>query len=154
MVFGIDAGGQVIFLPFSGDDSTMLGTFEVIPKLGLGKYFQVRTGVSGVMRFNSGDETNLQQTVVSPIVGVGLAHVNLGKITMNMNADYLFGHFAYSGLNFAMNSALNFAIPIAEMEKFKVSFNLGAKDTLFLRSSGVENRTGLILAIGVENVVK
>lgn len=154
MVFGIDTGGQAIFLPFSGDDSTMLGTFEIIPKLGFGKCFQIRTGVSGILRINSGDKTNLQQTVVSPIVGVGLSHVNMGKVSMNLNADYLFGHFAYSGLNFAMNSALNFAIPIAEMEKFKVSFNFGAKDTLYLRSSGVENRTGLILAIGVENVVK
>lgn len=154
LLMGFDVGGQVAILPFSGDDKTMLGSFEIVPKIGFGKHLQLRTGVAGILRINTGDETTLQETTVSPLVGAGFTHLNMGKVEMNANFDYLFGHFAYSGLNLAMNSALNFAVPIAEMEKFKVTFNFGAKDTLFLKSSGVENRAGLILAIGVENVVK
>ena len=78
----------------------------------------------------------------------------MGRAAFSANADYLFGHFAYSGLNFAMNSGMNLALPIAEMEKFKVTFNIGAKDTLLIRSAGVENRASLVLAIGAENVIK
>ena len=95
-----------------------------------------------------------QGNVFSPLVGIGLSNVNLGRAAFSANADYLFGHFAYSGLNFAMNSGMNLALPIAEMEKFKVTFNIGAKDTLLIRSAGVENRASLVLAIGAENVIK
>ena len=71
-----------------------------------------------------------------------------------MNADYLLGHLVYDGLNFAMNSAINFTLPIMKMDKVQLNFNIGAKDTLFVKESGIENRAGIILAIGAQNVVK
>lgn len=157
VLLGLDITGQGIFLPFTGDDGTILCDFEFIPKMGLpklNKYLQFRAGVAGIISIDSGDESQLQGNVFSPTVGIGLSRINLGRAAFSASADYLFGHFAYSGLNFAMNSAMNLALPIAEMEKFKVAFNIGAKDTLFVRSSGVENRAGLVLAIGVENVIK
>ena len=176
---GIDVGGQAIILPFSGDDGTILGEFDIVPKVGVGgvkKYFQLRTGFAGIIR-TDGEETavterdwrisqimgtqpaeaggtTLQGNFFSPLVGIGLGHIDIGPLTLNANADWLFGHFASSDVNFAMKSALNMALPIAEMEKFKVTFNFGAKDTLFSRDTGFENRLGLIIGIGAENVIK
>lgn len=157
ILLGVDVTGQGIFLPFYGDDSTMLCDFEIVPKLGLpvfNRKLQLRAGVVGLINIDSGSESKLQGNVFSPLVGIGLSNVNLGRAAFSANADYLFGHFAYSGLNFAMNSGMNLALPIAEMEKFKVTFNIGAKDTLLIRSAGVENRASLVLAIGAENVIK
>lgn len=156
LLIGADLAGQAIILPFSGNDGTIIGEFEAVPKFafaGLTKKLQFRTGVAGVLR-SSTDETNLSGPFVSPLVGVGLSNLGLGKLSLSANADWLFGHFAYGGLNYAMKSSLNMGLPIAEMEKFKVSFNLGAKDTLLVRDSGLENRLGLIIGIGVENVIK
>ena len=49
---------------------------------------------------------------------------------------------------------VNITIPFAEMEKVKLNFNIGVKDKFFLKDDGMENRASVILAIGVENVVR
>lgn len=179
IMVGIDLEGQAVILPFSGNDGTTIGDFSAVPKFalaGLSKKVQLRTGFAGVIRSNGKepsvsyvdqliqDQTgipakktggsNLQDNFFSPLVGIGLGHIDIGSLTISANADWLFGSFAYSDVNFAMKSALNMALPIAESEKFKVSFNLGAKDTLFARDTGLENRLGLIIGIGAENVIK
>ena len=46
------------------------------------------------------------------------------------------------------------AFPYAEMEKVKLTFNIGVRDKILMKSSGFENRASIILAIGVENVIK
>ena len=54
----------------------------------------------------------------------------------------------------AAGGALNIAFPFAELEKVKLNLNLGIKDKFFMKESGIENRASLIIAIGVENVVR
>ena len=49
---------------------------------------------------------------------------------------------------------MNMSVPISAMQKARLTFNLGVKDTLFLKDEGIENRARLILAIGAENVAK
>ncbi len=151
---GIDAGGQAVLLPFSGDDKTMLGDFEVVPKLGFTKHLQFRAGFAGILRMNGGDETTLHESLFSPVFGLGLHHVNIGKAVFSGHADYLLGHLATDDLKAAARGGLNLAMPIAEMEKVKVTFNMGLTDTLYVKESGIENRAGVILAIGAENVIK
>ena len=53
-----------------------------------------------------------------------------------------------------MSAKVNFAIPIGEMQKVKLNLNVGLKDTLLIKADGIENRAGIVLAIGAENVIK
>ena len=49
----------------------------------------------------------------------------------------------------------NALIPFAELEKVRLVFNFGARDTLLiLKSGGVENHLSAILGFGVENVIR
>ena len=57
-------------------------------------------------------------------------------------------------MNLAMGGELNMSVPFTDMDKVRLSLNVGVKDTLFVKSSGIENRTRFILAIGAENVAK
>lgn len=41
-----------------------------------------------------------------------------------------------------------------KMDKVQLNFNIGIKDTLFVKDSGIENRAGIILAVGAQNVIK
>lgn len=159
LMIGGDVSGDAIIIPFSGDDSTILGNFSLMPKISfnkLGNKLSLRAGFASVIRVDSGSNntSTLHETVYSPAFGLGLSHINLGKATLSLTADYLLGHLAYSDLNFAMNSSFNVAIPIAKMERVQLNFNAGVKDTLFIKDSGVENRAGIILAIGAQNVIK
>ena len=158
IMIGTDVGGDAIIIPFNNDDNTIIGNFALVPKFGFRrlKNLSFRTGFATVIRIDSGDgnNTTLQETLLSPVFGVGLNHINIGKAELSMNADYLLGHLAYDGLNCAVNSSLNIALPIMEMEKVRLNFNFGVKDTLFVKESGVENRAGIILAIGAQNVIK
>ena len=46
------------------------------------------------------------------------------------------------------------AIPFAELEQVKLSLNIGLRDKVFMKETGLENRASIILAIGAENVGK
>lgn len=159
IMIGADVGGDAIIIPFFGDDSTIVGNFSLVPKISfsnLGKWLSFRAGFASVIKMDSGsgNESCLQETIYSPVFGLGLNHIALGNAEFSLNADYLLGHLVYDGLNFAMNSAINFTLPIMKMDKVQLNFNIGVKDTLFVKESGIENRAGIILAIGAQNVVK
>lgn len=159
LLIGFDVGGDACIIPLSGDDGTILGNFALMPKIGFNgfsKKLSLRGGFATVIRIDSGEgnTSTLTKTVYSPAFGIGLNHINLGPATLSLNADYLLGTLAYDDLKAGVNSALNVSIPVAEMERVRLTFNLGVKDTLFVKESGIENRAGFVLAIGVENVIK
>ncbi len=156
LMIGADVSGDAIIIPFTGDDKTIVGNISLIPKISFTKHLSLRAGFASVIKIDSGSDNTscLQETLYSPAFGIGLNHINLGSAEFSMNADYLLGHFAYDNLNFALNSGLNFAIPIMTMDKVQLNFNLGVKDTLFVKESGIENRAGIVLAIGAQNVIK
>ena len=49
---------------------------------------------------------------------------------------------------------MNIEVPFAEMEKVKLNLNIGLRDKFFLKEDGLENRASVIMAIGVENVIR
>ena len=53
-----------------------------------------------------------------------------------------------------MGAAMNFAMPFAELEKIKLSLNIGLRDKVLVKDTGIENRASVILAIGAENVIR
>ena len=159
LMIGFDAGADASIIPLSGDDGTILGNFELIPKIGFNNFskkFSFRGGFATVIRIDSGEKntSTLTKTVYSPAFGIGLNHIHLGSATLSMSADYLLGTLAYNGINAGVNSKINLAIPVTTMDKVRLTFNMGVKDTLFVKESGIENRAGMILAIGAENVIK
>ena len=49
---------------------------------------------------------------------------------------------------------MNIEVPFAELEKVKLNLNIGLRDKFFLKEDGLENRASVIMAIGVENVIR
>lgn len=132
--------------------------------LGAGKFslpfaqnFFVRAGFEGIITGKSNNATNTNavlNTMFSPIVGIKLEKLPIGTTNVDLGADWLAGHLFYNNIKFAMGAEANVAIPFANLEKVKLSFNIGIKDKLFMKDIGIENRASLILAVGAENVVK
>lgn len=154
---GFDVGGDAIILPFTGNDDTMLGNISFAPKIGflsLSKKLFGKAGVVGVITMNNGDKSSLSDTFISPLIGLGFDHLNLGIISFSGCAEYYLAHLAYDDMNLAMGGEFNMSIPFSDMEKVKLSFNIGVKDTIFMKDSGIENRARFVLAIGAENVAK
>ena len=96
----------------------------------------------------------LYGNVVSPFVGVQLSNAQIGKIGFNLDLNYLLSGIItgdYQGISFKGG----IAIPFAELERVKLVFNLGARDTLLiLNQGGTENHLSVILGFGVENVIR
>ena len=73
---------------------------------------------------------------------------------MTIDANYLLSGLI-TGDYQAMSLRANASVPFAELEKVKLVFNLGARDTLLLlKGGGVENHISEILGFGVENVIR
>ena len=83
-----------------------------------------------------------------------MGNLSLGSLKLDIGADWLAGHLFYQNIKVAAGFAMNMAIPFAELEKVKLNFNIGLRDKFFLKNDGMENRASVILAIGVENVVR
>jgi|WetSurMetagenome_2_1015567.scaffolds.fasta_scaffold52962_2 hypothetical protein len=155
MTFGFDADAEAILIALYNDDKSMLSSFKIAPKLyfkNLSDKLAFRTGVAGFINANYKDESVLQGTFITPLVGIGFDHVKIGDKKLSGYYDYYFGHFAYDNLKSAMGAGINLCIPIAEMEKMQMGFNIGVKDDLFIKTEGIENRASVLLAVGVENV--
>ena len=88
------------------------------------------------------------------MVGVKVEQFPLGPVKLDLGADWLAGHLFAKDIKFAAGAAANIAIPFAELEKVKLNLNVGVKDKFFLKEEGLENRASVILAIGVENVIR
>lgn len=155
---GFDAFADFEFLPL-GDPSkviTILTDIEFAPKYGITKNLFARAGI--LCTHASVTETNTTATVIrdfkSPLIGIELNKFDLGKMKLSMNVDYLLGHLYTPGLDFAMQGGFNLTIPYADLERVKLNFNIGVKDRVFVKTSGVENRASLIVAVGAENVIR
>ena len=96
----------------------------------------------------------LYGNVVTPLVGIQLSNALLGNIGLNLDVNYLLAGVItgdYQALSFKANAA----IPFAELERVKLVFNVGARDTLLiLKQGGTENHLSAIIGFGVENVIR
>lgn len=157
LMIGFDAGGEFGLLPLSNGDDTMLASLTLAPKVGyrkFSKYLFLRAGFSALLNIGENDDSSLYGDFYTPLVGVEFNHLKAGSAEFSGNVDYYAGHLFRDDLKAALGGALNLSYPFAEMEKVKVDFSIGLKDQLLIKNSGVENRAGIILAIGVENVAK
>lgn len=165
IVLGGDLFVDFKFMQFNS--GPMEFNFEIAPKVAFSfaKKLFFRLGFSdlGVLKNNdkttiSGDEVKIQEAlygnIVTPFIGVQLSNASLGSLGLNLDANYLLG-----GLIAGDYQALSFkgsiAIPFAELERVKLVFNIGARDTLILpKAGGVENHLSAIIGFGVENVIR
>ena len=123
----------------------------------LSKNLFIRLGFNAIITGKS-EKAPLAKNVLdnfySPFVGIKLQQLALGPVKIDLGADWLAGHLFFSNIKAAAGAAMNVAIPFAELEKVKLNLNIGLRDKFFLKDEGMENRASLILAIGVENVVR
>lgn len=161
-VLGFDLFGGAQFLAIADEEKTVpvLADAEFALKYAfakLSKNFFIRLGFDALIAGKS-DTAPLTKTVqdnfYSPLVGIKLEQLSLGPVKVDLGADWLAGHLFVNNVKAAAGAALNVAIPFAEMEKVKLHLNIGVRDKFFLKDEGMENRASVILAIGVENVVR
>jgi hypothetical protein len=155
--FGLDASAEGIILPLYNDDKTVISSLKIVPKIsfaGFNKNIFLRAGFAGFITAAAGSETVLQGNFLTPLVGIGFNHAKFGNMTLSGFYDYYPGHFFYSAIGSAMGAGFNIALPVAEMERIQLNFNVGLNDNLYIKKDGIENHAGLILSIGVENVTK
>ena len=167
VVIGGDLFFDFKFMQFN--NGPMEYNFEIAPKVAFpfAEKLFLRLGFSSLGVLKNEDETVLAKNkelariqsaiygnVPSPLVGVQLSNATLGKIGLNLDVNYLL-----SGLITGDYQALSFkgsmAVPFAELERVKLVFNLGARDTLLIKKQGgTENHLSAILGFGVENLIR
>ena len=161
-VLGADIFGGAQFLSIAEGEKTvpLLVDLEGAVKFAFAKLSQnlfIRVGFNGIITGKSQDAPltkGVLDNFYSPLVGVKMERVPVGPVKVTVGADWLAGHLFASNVKVAAGAAFNVEIPFAELEKVKLNFNIGAKDKLFLKNEGMENRASVILAIGVENVIR
>jgi len=94
------------------------------------------------------------ETMYSPIIGIKMERIPLGNLKLDLGADWLAGHLFVKDIKAAAAASMNLEIPFAELEKVKLNMNIGVRDKFFLKNEGLENRASVIMAIGVENVIR
>lgn len=167
IVIGGDIFFDYKFMEFN--NGPMEYNFEIAPKIAFpfAEKFFVRLGFSSLGILKNTDEVILARNkelakiqaalygnIPSPFVGVQLSNATLGRIGLNLDANYLL-----AGLITGDYQALSFkgsvSAPFAELERVKLVFNLGARDTLLLKKQGgMENHLSVIMGFGVENVIR
>ena len=159
---GVDVFGGAQFLGM-GEEKDLVpllvdaeAALKLAPKVF--KNLFIRTGFDAIISGESKKATNTQNVIrafYSPFIGLKFERLALGPIKVDIGADWLAGHLFTDNINAAAGASLNIEIPFATMEKVKLNLNIGAKDKIFLKKdNGMENRASLILAIGVENVIR
>lgn len=118
----------------------------------------IRTGFNVMLTGESNKAVNtegVEKKFYSPFVGLKFEQIAIGPVRLDIGADWLAGHLFTDNITMAAGASMNVEIPFAELEKVKLNLNIGAKDKIFLKKdNGLENRASLILAIGVENVIR
>ena len=160
---GADAFVGVQFLGMGNEKDLVpfLGDGELALKLAsqqLLKNVFIRTGFNVIMSGESKKAVNTKNVIrgfYSPFVGIKVEKIALGPVRVDIGADWLAGHLFDENINLAAGASMNVEIPFATLEKVKLNLNLGVKDKIFLKKDdGMENRASVILAIGVENVIR
>ena len=154
-------GGDIFFdFKFmSFNKGPMEFNFEIAPKVAFPfaekLFFRLGFSDLGILKSKLVQSQDaLYGNVASPFVGIQLSNAQLGKVGLNLDLNYLLSGVItgdYQGISFKGGAA----IPFAELERVKLVFNLGARDTLLiLNQGGTENHLSVILGFGVENVIR
>ncbi len=162
MVLGTDAFAGFQFLGFAEDEKLvpMIGDIDFalkasFPQVSNKLFF--RMGFDTVVTGKSDTAPDTDSVVgmfYSPTIGVKMERIPLGAVKLDIGADWLAGHLFMKDIKAAAAASMNVEIPFAELEKVKLNFNIGVRDKFFLNNEGHENRASVIMAIGVENVIR
>ena len=156
-VLGGEVFGDALVLTINGEEEFLM-TGKLVPCFAfspLSKHLFLRLGFgTEYLKSELLDTTGSVETFITPIVGLGIDNLTLGHSTVALHADYLLGCMMEERLNNAFEFGGSILLPVAVNERTKVGLELGVKDTLFMKKSGIENRCKGILAIGVGNVQK
>lgn len=161
-VLGLDLFAGAQFLAIADEEKMvpMLADAEAAVKYAfakLSKNMFIRVGFNAIITGKSElaiETDGVLNNFYSPFVGIKFEDIPLGNMRLDFAADWLAGHLFVKDVKAAAGAALNIAIPFAELEKVKLNLNVGLRDRFFLKNEGMENRASLILALGVENVVR
>lgn len=135
--------------------------FKFAPKL----FFRVGFSDLGVLKSKNTEESPVKPevakiqnafygSVISPFVGIQLSNATFDKVGLNLDLNYLLGGLI-AGDYQALSLKGGVSVPFAELERVKLVFNLGVRDTLLIKTKdGVENHASVILGFGVENVIR
>ena len=162
MVIGTDIFAGFQFLGFAEEEKLvpMIGDIDLalkaaFPQISQNLFF--RMGLDTLVTGKSKTAPDTQWvvgTIYSPTIGVKMERIPLGGVKLDLGADWLAGHLFVNDIKVAAALSMNVEIPFAEMEKVKLNFNVGVRDKFFLKNEGLENRASVIIAIGVENVIR
>ncbi|SFI43549.1 hypothetical protein SAMN04487775_101359 [Treponema bryantii] len=161
-VLGLDLFAGAQFLAIADEEKLvpLLADAEAAVKYAfakLSKNMFIRVGFNAIITGKSElaiETDGVLNNFYSPFVGIKFEDIPLGNMRLDFAADWLAGHLFVKDVKAAAGAALNIAIPFAELEKVKLNLNVGLRDRFFLKNEGMENRASLILALGVENVVR
>lgn len=135
--------------------------FKFAPKL----FFRIGFSDLGVLKSKNPEGTQQKTeiakiqnafygSVISPFVGIQLSNATFDKVGLNLDLNYLLGGLI-AGDYQALSLKGGVSVPFAELERVKLVFNLGVRDTLLIKTKdGVENHASAILGFGVENVIR
>ena len=121
------------------------------------KHFFIRGGFAALISAMPKEvvgTVNILEPLYTPAIGIKIERIKIGVSEFDIGVDWYAGQLWTPGLNLAAGGYFNIAFPYAELERVKLTFNLGYKDNFFIKDTGFENRGSIILAIGVENVIK
>lgn len=164
----LEIGGDLFFdFKFMQFNSgPMEFNFEIAPKVAFPKinsklFFRLGFTDLGVLKQEDRATTAIKEiqeklygSIVSPFLGVQLSNATVGNAGLTVDLNYLFAG-VISGDYQALSLNGGISIPFAELERVKLLFNLGARDTLIIKKQGgVENHLSAILGFGVENVIR
>ncbi len=162
IVVGFDISGGLNFLTIADEEKMVpiladanLAFKFALPQISPNFFFRAGVGaiVSGTSSM-AADTKDIAPTMFSPVLGIKMERIPLGKLKLDLGADWYAGHLFYEDVNLAVGGDLNLEVPFAELEKINLSFNFGVKDKFIMKTTGIENRASVILAIGVGNVNK
>ena len=164
MVIGTDTFAGFQFLGFADEENLklvpMLGDIDLALKTSIPQISNnlfVRLGFETLIAGKSLTAPDTEWVVgkfYSPTLGIKMERIPLGGLKLDIGADWLAGHLFMKDVKAAGAASLNIEVPFAELEQVKLNFNLGVRDKFFLKKSGFENRASVIMAIGVENVIR
>ncbi len=135
--------------------------FKFAPKL----FFRIGFSDLGVLKSKNTADTSVKPevakiqnafygSVISPFVGIQLSNATFDKVGLNLDLNYLLGGLI-AGDYQALSLKGGVSVPFAELERVKLVFNVGVRDTLLIKKQdGVENHASVILGFGVENVIR
>lgn len=152
---GIQAG-----IPLSGQDQSIFVDASLAGKIAFREFmdkFFLRAGVAieGSLKGESNTalfNQDIQNAFVTPLLGFKFQEIPVGKMAVSAGVDWLAAHLWTPGLKAAGKVDFSMNIPFGVTDKVILDFIIGARDIVFLKNTGLENRTNFVIALGGRNV--